>query len=48
MRMVVAEWMEIVADNLEGKLISAQGHQEKVNAALTLKEEQIKDFFFKC
>ncbi|NIG60372.1 thyroid receptor-interacting protein 11-like [Pontoporia blainvillei] len=43
MRMVVAEWMEIVADNLEGKLIPAQGHQEKVNAALTLKEEQIKD-----
>ena len=40
--MVAAEWME-KAHNLKGKLTSAQAHQEKVNAALNLKEEQIKD-----
>ena len=41
LKVVAAEWME-KADNLKGKLTSAQAHQEKVNAALNLKEEQIK------
>ncbi|XP_057605502.1 thyroid receptor-interacting protein 11-like [Hippopotamus amphibius kiboko] len=42
LRTVVAEWME-KANNLEGKLMSAQGQQEEANAALKLKEEKIKD-----
>ena len=42
MKMVLAEWMA-KADHLEGQLLSAHKLQEKVQAALHGKEDQIRD-----